>query len=119
MVRATGLGLEDMIHVGIDATCWTNDRGYGRFTRSLVTALAARDSGFLQIHCATAQEVLDAIAAGQFRLYAIDDVDQAIEILTGVSAGAADADEMNVPHAITHGRPPGTRRPRARRRRCG
>jgi alpha-1,3-rhamnosyl/mannosyltransferase len=35
-----------MIHVGVDATCWTNDRGYGRFTRSLVTALAARESGF-------------------------------------------------------------------------
>jgi alpha-1,3-rhamnosyl/mannosyltransferase len=35
-----------MVHVGIDATSWSNDRGFGRFTRSLVTALAARDSGF-------------------------------------------------------------------------
>ena len=34
------------IHVGIDATTWSNDRGFGRFTRELVTALAARDSGF-------------------------------------------------------------------------
>ena len=34
------------LHVGIDATSWRNDRGYGRFTRELVTALAARDSGF-------------------------------------------------------------------------
>lgn len=34
------------IHVGIDATSWSNDRGFGRFTRSLVTALAARDMGF-------------------------------------------------------------------------
>lgn len=30
------------LHVGIDATCWSNPRGFGRFTRELVTALAAR-----------------------------------------------------------------------------
>lgn len=35
-----------MIHVGIDASSWGNERGFGRFTRSLVTALAARDRGF-------------------------------------------------------------------------
>lgn len=34
------------LHVGIDATTWSNDRGFGRFTRELVNALAARDSGF-------------------------------------------------------------------------
>ncbi len=34
------------LHVGIDATSWRNDRGFGRFTRELVTALAARDTGF-------------------------------------------------------------------------
>lgn len=32
------------LHVGIDATCWSNDRGYGRFTRELIKALAKRDS---------------------------------------------------------------------------
>jgi glycosyltransferase involved in cell wall biosynthesis len=36
----------DLIHVGVDATCWRNDRGFGRFTRELVTALAARNTGF-------------------------------------------------------------------------
>jgi alpha-1,3-rhamnosyl/mannosyltransferase len=30
------------IHVGIDATTWWNPRGYGRFTRELLKALAAR-----------------------------------------------------------------------------
>jgi alpha-1,3-rhamnosyl/mannosyltransferase len=35
-----------MLHVGIDATSWANDRGFGRFTRELVTALAARSIGF-------------------------------------------------------------------------
>jgi len=34
------------VHVGVDATSWSNDRGFGRFTRSLVTALAERDAGF-------------------------------------------------------------------------
>ena len=34
------------LHVGVDATSWRNDRGFGRFTRELVTALAARDTGF-------------------------------------------------------------------------
>lgn len=33
------------MHVGIDASAWDNERGFGRFTRSLVAALAARDSG--------------------------------------------------------------------------
>ncbi|MGQ0734660.1 MAG: glycosyltransferase family 4 protein [Acidobacteriota bacterium] len=34
------------LHVGIDATSWRNDRGFGRFTRELVTALSARKAGF-------------------------------------------------------------------------
>jgi alpha-1,3-rhamnosyl/mannosyltransferase len=33
------------MHVGIDASSWDNERGFGRFTRSLVEALAARDAG--------------------------------------------------------------------------
>lgn len=34
------------VHVGIDATTWSNDRGFGRFTREFVKALVARDSEF-------------------------------------------------------------------------
>ncbi|MGH8509368.1 MAG: glycosyltransferase family 4 protein [Gammaproteobacteria bacterium] len=34
------------LRIGIDATSWSNDRGFGRFTREIVTALAARDTGF-------------------------------------------------------------------------
>ena len=37
---------ERRIHVGVDATSWSNDRGFGRFTRQLLTALAARETGF-------------------------------------------------------------------------
>ena len=34
------------MHVAIDASAWDNERGFGRFTRSLVAALAARETGF-------------------------------------------------------------------------
>ena len=34
------------IHVGVDATSWINDRGFGRFTRELMLALARRDGRF-------------------------------------------------------------------------
>ncbi|MCP5432835.1 MAG: glycosyltransferase family 4 protein [Alphaproteobacteria bacterium] len=34
------------LHIAVDATCWSNDRGFGRFTRELVGALAARGSDF-------------------------------------------------------------------------
>jgi alpha-1,3-rhamnosyl/mannosyltransferase len=34
------------VHVGIDATTWWNERGFGRFTREIVRALARRDAGF-------------------------------------------------------------------------
>ena len=29
------------MHIGIDATCWENARGYGRFTRELLPVMAA------------------------------------------------------------------------------
>ncbi len=31
------------MRIGVDATCWTNRRGYGRFARALLTAAIARD----------------------------------------------------------------------------
>jgi alpha-1,3-rhamnosyl/mannosyltransferase len=34
------------LHVGVDATTWRNDRGFGRFTRELMKALAARETPF-------------------------------------------------------------------------
>lgn len=42
---AEGLPSGPRLHVGIDATTWSNDRGFGRFTRELLLALIARDSG--------------------------------------------------------------------------
>lgn len=31
------------MRIGIDATCWTNPRGYGRFTKDMLSALLERD----------------------------------------------------------------------------
>ena len=31
------------MRIGIDAACWSNKRGYGRFTREMLTALLALD----------------------------------------------------------------------------
>ena len=37
------------------------------------------------------QPVLDAVAEGKFNIYAVDHVEQAMELLTGLSAGVPDA----------------------------
>lgn len=38
------------------------------------------------------KDVVEAVAAGKFHLYAVPNIDQGIEILTGVAAGSVDAD---------------------------
>jgi lon-related putative ATP-dependent protease len=43
-------------------------------------------------HLMLQQNVRDAVAAGQFAVYAVQHVDQAIELLTGMPAGVAGAD---------------------------
>ena len=72
---------EHMVHVGVDATSWANHRGFGRFTRELTTALAARESGFrytllfdrepstplprgVGVLCASTQRALNEAAVG-------------------------------------------------------
>jgi hypothetical protein len=32
------------VHIGSDATCWTNERGYGRYTRELIRAMTETTS---------------------------------------------------------------------------
>ncbi|HEX5069605.1 MAG TPA: hypothetical protein VFV78_05250, partial [Vicinamibacterales bacterium] len=50
------------MRIGVDATCWANERGYGRFTRELVGAMApgAADHEFVCF--------LDERSAGVFDL---------------------------------------------------
>ena len=42
-------------------------------------------------HLMLRQDVVDAVAAGQFRVYPVEHVDQGIELLTGLPAGERDA----------------------------
>ncbi len=50
------------MRIGVDATCWANGRGYGRFTRELVTAMV-REAPADEFVC-----FLDARAHGYFTL---------------------------------------------------
>ncbi len=43
-------------------------------------------------HLMLSRPVVEAVAAGRFHLWAVDHVDQGIEVLTGVAAGERDAD---------------------------
>ncbi|MEX1018049.1 MAG: ATP-binding protein [Litorilinea sp.] len=43
-------------------------------------------------HLMLRQDVVDAVAAGEFHVYPVETIDQGIEILTGVAAGERDAD---------------------------
>ena len=46
------------LRIGIDGGCWLNRRGYGRYTRSLLSALANREDGdhyLLFVDCETAR----------------------------------------------------------------
>lgn len=53
-------------------------------------------------HLMLRRDVVAAAQAGQFRIYAFDHVDQAIALLTGVSAGEADASGQYPPDSINH-----------------
>lgn len=54
------------MRIGVDATCWANPRGYGRFTRNMLTALLALDQGnryvfFMDSLAASATDLPDTI----------------------------------------------------------
>ncbi len=70
------------LNVGVDATTWANDRGFGRFTRELLKALLARQTGLrytlvfdrlppdglpsrADILCARTQRALNESAVGE------------------------------------------------------
>ena len=69
------------MRVGIDATCWANGRGYGRFTREIVTAMA-RCAPDVQLVC-----FLDPKSAACFELRA----NNVTQVLVGTSAAPSDA----------------------------
>jgi lon-related putative ATP-dependent protease len=54
-------------------------------------------------HLMLRQDVIDAVAAGQFHIYPVAEIDQGIEILTGMPAGEPDEDG-NYPDNTVNGR---------------
>ncbi|MEZ4711787.1 MAG: ATP-binding protein [Caldilineaceae bacterium] len=54
-------------------------------------------------HLMLRQDVVDAVAQRQFRIFAVETIDQGIELLTGVAAGERDEDG-NYPAATINGR---------------
>jgi predicted ATP-dependent protease len=48
------------------------------------------------------QDVIEAVANGQFHIYAVETVDQGIELLTGMPAGEPD-EEGNYPEGTVNG----------------
>ncbi len=61
------------MRIGIDASCWANGRGYGRFTRELCRAMvaAAPEREFVFFADAAAAERFD-ITAANVRLWRVD-----------------------------------------------
>ena len=72
------------MRVGVDATCWANRRGYGRFTREIVTAMA-RCAPDVQFVC-----FLDPKSAACFELRA-QNVSQVVVQTTAAPSDAASA----------------------------
>ncbi|HLV45323.1 MAG TPA: S16 family serine protease, partial [Aggregatilineales bacterium] len=54
-------------------------------------------------HLMLRQDVVETVAAGQFHLYAVETIDQALELLTGMPAGQPD-NEGNYPPDTVNGR---------------
>jgi predicted ATP-dependent protease len=53
-------------------------------------------------HLMVRDDVAEAVARGQFHVWTVDNVDQAIELLTGVEAGAADGEGRFPEGTVNH-----------------
>ncbi len=51
-------------------------------------------------HLMLRHDVVQAVEAGQFHIYAVETIDQAVTVLTGVAAGTADADGRYPPDTV-------------------
>lgn len=89
----------------MDATCWANDRGYGRFTRELVSAMVAQAPGD-EFLC-----FLDARARARFALVAPNVVPVVVPQRTspteaaGVDSARSLGDMLRLTRAVRRARP--------------
>lgn len=49
------------MHIGVDATCWQNQRGYGRHARALLTALVHTDPSNHYTFCLDSMEKIESL----------------------------------------------------------
>jgi predicted ATP-dependent protease len=54
-------------------------------------------------HLTLRSDVVEAVRQGQFHIYAVETIDQGIELLTGVAAGATDAEGSYPPDTVNYG----------------
>jgi len=83
-------------HGQVQAIGGVNEKIEGFFDVCAARGLTGRQAVLIPSanvkHLMLHQRVLDAVERGEFRIFAIDTVDQAIELLTGVTAGEADGE---------------------------
>ena len=83
-------------HGEVQAIGGVNDKIEGFFDCCRARGLTGRQGVLIPQsnvkHLMLRQDVVDAVAAGEFAVYPVSHVDQGIELLTGISAGARDAD---------------------------
>ena len=53
-------------------------------------------------HLTVREDVIEAVRQGQFHIYAVETVDEGIQLLTGVVAGAMDAEGNYPPETVNH-----------------
>ena len=53
-------------------------------------------------HLMLREDVVESVAQGRFKLYAVNDVDQAIELLTGIAAGVPDSQGVVPPGSLNY-----------------
>jgi glycosyltransferase involved in cell wall biosynthesis len=82
------------MRIGIDATCWANDRGYGRFTRELVSAMVS-DSSRHEFIC-----FLDKLSAASFTLAAPNLTTHVVGQSTAPTVAASSGSRRSIPDML-------------------
>ena len=82
-------------HGQVQAIGGVNEKIEGFFDICSARGLSGRQGVVIPaanaVHLMLRQDVLDAVAAGQFQVYTAETIDQALELLTGYSATSVDA----------------------------
>ena len=83
-----------------------NEKIEGFFDLCCARGLTGRQGAIIPAtnvrHLMLRADVVAAVAAGQFHVYAVENVDQAIELLTGIPAGHADTVGDFAPDSVNH-----------------